>query len=452
MVIYWLILALVVMFTINYFATEGDFWVPQNVFTLGLLVATLFCTYLIDYFGVNLAWATFSVIVFGVVAFSAGGGLAHLLCRQVEDVPDYRNLCREYRPSAIITFLCILFSAITALFFIRNVISVAGTFTTLTDVTYVYRTQGYDGTQLQPFYVNQMVKASKAISYVYLFFFVNNAVYTTKLRENIIFLVPAAMLIAMSIFGASRAELVTMFIYIVTLVFFTHGRVYGFRCGASRKLVKWLIISVVAFLLVFSGMRTLVGRMNTSDPMTYISSYTGGSIELLDLYVRDDGLIPQADAFAEETFFGLESDLGLVDGAEHLEFRYAPTGVLAGNVYTCFRKYLHDFGFLGMLLIECLVGLLFTWWYLATKAHLVRSPSDHSLIYFAYFYVPVVKSFVQEEVLSSYFCLNSLVMALLFWAVYWLTTKAIASERPRSVEFQPREGHSRVRLRSVSVR
>ena len=442
MVIYWLILTLVLLFIINYFATGGDFWAPQNVFTLGFLVAALFCTYLIDYFGVNLTWTTFLVVVSGVIAFSLGGS-AFLLGKREENVVDYKQLCREYRPNNLITFACIAFCAVTALLFIRNVIAVSGVFTTLTDVTYAYRSEGYDGTQLQPFYVNQMVKFFKAIAYVYLFYFVNNVMYTQKLRGNVLFLAPAALLIAMSIFGASRTDLITLFIYLITLIFFTYGRVHGFRMQASRKLIKYLIISVIAFLLVFSGMRSLVGRLNTTDPMTYISSYTGGSIELLDLYVRDEGLEAQAKVFGDETFFALESDLGIVDGSSHLEFRYSATGRLAGNIYTCFRNYLHDFGLLGMLLLEWLLGLIFTWWYLRMKACLVRDPSDHRLIYFAYFYVPIVKSFVQEETLSMYFCLNSLVMLVLFWFVYWLTVKAVPRERPCSVETRYGAGQPR---------
>lgn len=422
MVIYWLILALALIYITNYFATRGDFWAPQNVFTLGFLVATLFCTYLIDYFGVNLTWTTFLVVVSGVIAFSLGGGSAFLVGKREENVVDYKQLCREYRPSNFITFVCVAFSAVTALLYIRNVIAVSGIFTTMTDVTNAYRSEGYDGTQLQPFYVNQMVKVFKAIAYVYLFYFVNNVMYTRRLRENVLFFTPAALLIAMSIFGASRAELVTLFIYLITLVFFTYGRVHGFMMQANRKLIKYLVVSVIVFLLLFSGMRSLVGRLNTADPMTYISSYTGGSIELLDLYVRDDGLEAKSDVFGEETFFALRSDLGLVDGSPHLEFRYSTTGILAGNVYTSFRKYLHDFGILGMLVIAYVLGLFFTWWYLRTRSRVIRDPSDHRLIYFAYFYVPIVKSFVQEETLSMYFCMNSLVMLFLFWLVYgWCT-------------------------------
>lgn len=430
MVIYWLILALMLAFIINYIATGGDFWAPQNVFTLGFLVATLFCTYLIDYFGVSLTWITFLVIISGVIAFSLGSALSFLLCKRHDEIPDWHTLCWVYRPSPLVTGISVIFCCITTLLFIRNVIAVAGSFTTLADVTHAYRTEGYDGTQLQPLYVNQMVKVVKAIAYVYLFYFINNLLYTKKLRRNASFLIPTVLLVIMSVFGASRAELITLFIYSITLIFFIYGRMYGFHSRANRRLIKWVVVGVAAFLIIFSGMRGLVGRMSTVDPMTYISSYTGGSIDLLDLYVRDDGLQPDASSFGEETFFGLRSDLDLVDGSEHLEFRYTPTGVLAGNVYTCFRKYLHDFGFWGMLLIESILGLLYTKWYLATKKRMVLTPSCHRLLYFAYFYVPVVKSFVQEETLSSYFCLNSVVMAVLFFLVYWFTSDAFVSESP----------------------
>ncbi|MCC6098310.1 MAG: oligosaccharide repeat unit polymerase [Olsenella sp.] len=433
MVIYWLIFALVVVFIINYFATDGDFWAPQNIFTLGFLVATVFCTYLIDYFGVNLTWTTFIVIVLGVSAFSLGSGLALFVNRKDNNVADYRLSCKEYWPNGLITIFCIIFSAVTALLFIRNVIAVSGSFSTLANVTNAYRTKGYDGTQLQPYYVNQMVKVFKAIAYVYLFFFINNVVYTKKFRKNVLFLVPAALLIVMSIFGASRTELITLLVVTFTLLFLTYGRIHGFQGGASRKLIKWLIASVAAFLLVFSGMRFAVGRLNDTDPMTYISTYTGGSIELLDLYVRDEGIDSVANSFGEESFYALENDLGIAEGSVHEEFRFSATGILVGNVYTCFKKYLHDFGLPGMLIIEYILGLVFSWWYLATKRRLGEHPSDVRLLYFAYFYVPVVKSFVQEETLSMYFCLNSLIMALLFYLVYWLTTKAIESEFPRAL-------------------
>ena len=424
MVIYYLITFLVILIIINYIITNGDIVSPQNIVTLGFLGASLFCTYLIDYYEVQLSWKTFLIIFLGLTFFSIGSTLVVLKSKKAFYMKEYYENFIEYRPTTISNVILITFCAITTVLFVFNVIKVAGGFNALEEVTYVYRAKGYDGSNLQPFYVNQMIKLFKAIAYVYLFYFINNIVYTKKIKKNILLLFPTIFLIVVSIFGASRTELITILCYVMVLVFFFNGRKKKYSRKASIRFAKYAVVAVSAFLILFSSMRTMVGRKSTSDPMTYIASYVGGSIELLDIYIQDEGLESKAEMFGEETFYALRSNLGISSKETgHQEFRRAKSGILVGNVYTSLRKYLHDFGVFGVVFIQTILGFFYTYWYKKTEKRLSINPSDHRIMFFAYFYVPIIKSFVQEETLSMYLCLNSLLTVILLYLVYYFTYK-----------------------------
>jgi len=418
MVIYYLIIFLVTLLMVNYFITNGDIVAPQNIITLGFLGASLFCTYLIDYYEVELSWKTFWVIFLGLVSFSIGSSFILLKTKNVRNMKAYYENVIEYQPTISVNIMVIAFCVITTVLFVFNVIKVAGGFIGIAEVTYIYRTAGYDGSNLQPFYVNQMTKIFKAISYVYLFYFVNNIVYTKRIIKNLILLLPTILMIVMSIFGASRTELITIICYTMVLIYLFSGRINKYSHRASKKFAKYAVLVVIVFLFLFSAMRTMVGRKNTLDPMTYISNYVGGSIELLDIYIQEEGMNGKAEIFGEETFYALEKDLGISSKTTgHQEFRSAKSGILVGNVYTSLRKYLHDFGVVGVIIIQAILGFFYTYWYEKTKRNLHINPSDYRIVLFAYFYVPIIKSFIQEETLSMYLCVNSLITVILFYLV-----------------------------------
>ena len=96
----------------------------------------------------------------------------------------------------------------------------------------------------------------------------------------------------------------------------------------------------------------------------------------------------------EETFYNLISNLdsmgitnfnirGRLTG--HLEFRHE-NEVMIGNVYTAYRRWLHDFGIFGMFLLNAIVAIVVNTIYSMLRYHRFKSKKikDITAILFSY--------------------------------------------------------------------
>lgn len=91
-------------------------------------------------------------------------------------------------------------------------------------------------------------------------------------------------------------------------------------------------------------------RRNTLDSLSYISSYFSGSLQCFDVYLLRNGISAQSSHFGQEFFAGIHKffvQFGIINengGASDLGAFVTANSVVAGNVYTAYRKIVHDFG------------------------------------------------------------------------------------------------------------
>ena len=96
-----------------------------------------------------------------------------------------------------------------------------------------------------------------------------------------------------------------------------------------------------------------------------VSVYTGMSIPSLDYWLNKAKDL--STVFGEETLYGVTSVLRklnlvhLKETVRHLEF--VDFGDASGNVYTCLRRYINDYGYAGMLFMQGAVGAFYSLFY-----------------------------------------------------------------------------------------
>ena len=119
-------------------------------------------------------------------------------------------------------------------------------------------------------------------------------------------------------------------------------------------------------------MKDLVGRVSSLKFIDYITQYVGGSIELLDLYIKviQVKLIPLFRRNLTGLLNGLKK-FGFFhfEIRKQLEFRYTPTGIYLGNVYTALRRYYHDGSWLGLMLFPMLLSYFMNKFYENVKKY-----------------------------------------------------------------------------------
>ena len=146
---------------------------------------------------------------------------------------------------------------------------------------------------------------------------------------------------------------------------FLHRKV-GWNKHISGKMLKKALMIFVIGMIIFYYMKELVGRVSSLNFLEYVTQYVGGSIQLLDQYIKDtreSNAIPFG-----ETLTGLitgfrKLDLTTAVLMKQLEFRYTPTGVYLGNVYTALRRYYNDAGWIGVVIFPAILSFIMNAFY-----------------------------------------------------------------------------------------
>ncbi len=156
-----------------------------------------------------------------------------------------------------------------------------------------------------------------------------------------------------------------------------------------------------------------------------VSVYTGMSIPSLDVWLNKAKDIPTV--FGEETMYGVTSVLRklniiqyLRETVRHLEF--VDFGDATGNVYTCFRRYINDFGYVGMLLVQTAVGSFYSVFYNNIKR---ENGFGILLIFYGILMYPLLMQSIDELILSSYLSTSYVYLVIYILVFYFILIKGV---------------------------
>ncbi len=275
-----------------------------------------------------------------------------------------------------------------------------------------------------PVYLNQLIKLMTVFGYVYMYFFINNAVVHRLKKRDWLLLLPIFLYILQKLLNAGRIELLGVAAAAVMMWYMLWRRAYGWRRGVNLKLVAVCGGSFIAVILAFYLLRNVVGRNSSRDFLSYIANYAGSSTRLFDLYLQDP---TPPGAWGQETFYSIHRFLakyGISGGemfSKHLEYRYVGD-VNVGNVYSAFRRYYHDFGFLGLTVLQAVSALIYNTFYVAVKYRKLRPDgriADFSLLMYSFIVYALFIIPIDDHIYSTELSVSTFTSYVLLYAAYW---------------------------------
>jgi oligosaccharide repeat unit polymerase len=165
------------------------------------------------------------------------------------------------------------------------------------------------------------------------------------------------------------------------------------------KIYAICLLGVVVFYAVFIYLGTFTAKTSLENASEKIAIYSGGSIVALDRYLTD-GHMHRSSIFGQETLinvYGLLSKIGFNAPTFSRHLEAISLGGYATNVYTSLRRYISDYGYLGMILMQILLGVFFGGFYMKIKS--LKTPSILMLIYSYLFYALIMQGI--DEILMS---------------------------------------------------
>lgn len=417
----YLIIYVIIMFLISYYTLGQDVFQPSCIVNASYVVSTL-CAYIDkDIWNVQYHYYTFIVIASGLIVFYLTNLFIYIgsnkFVFQKRDNLDMHLI----NVNMAIFSVVIIGQLVSLLVYYKEVIRITGGGSSFYAMMNTFRmTVGY-GDDYVSGAAGELEKFSFVCAEVFLFIFINNKIFD-KQKRNKRYLLPAGIFIVQALLTGGRFDILIMVFTSMIMYNITWHRKYGWNRTITFKTISRIVLVVCVIFAAFYLGRALVGRQSDSDIVTYISSYAGGSIPLLDMYLQDPPA--HSDLLGKETFYTLLKNLkqiGLIsfpDYIVHLEFR-SSNGFVIGNVYTAFRRQIQDFGFSGMIILQMIWSGIVSFWYKSMRYH----PSDINIIFYTMMAYPVFFHSVNDYFYMNNVSIGYLITLALTYVIYKITAR-----------------------------
>ncbi len=437
--IYTLFILLIIILLVSYFFTKDIFSPPCMI--CESYVLAVYCAILnIDKWDISLSEKTLFIIFYGVLIFVLTYFACSLLSKykkqkekRVNDNNVENKTEKEYKEIEYNKTIC-LFLIIIQFCFVLSYLyffskSVGGfSLSNFSDLMSEYRfeTSFEDSLQI-PTILKQLHKFFKGFIYLFTYIELHNLVVAkfqkNKKRISLLFVISLILFFGQAILSSGRAELVIYFIFVLASYYLIYIHYFGNKSFNVKKIAKVCLV-VLAALYCFSSIKTIFGRTSEEDAVDYVSRYFGGSIELFDLYLKNPA--PKDDIWGKETFYNVNQSLAKLGLSQtytiHLEFRRS-NGVNLGNVYTAFRRMYHDFGLIGLTILQIVFSCVTFIYYKK-----VRESKDINKLYIGIVFYGIIAHTLLLHSFSEYFyssiiSINYALIILYMFIIKFLLTK-----------------------------
>lgn len=233
-----------------------------------------------------------------------------------------------------------------------------------------------------------------------LIFFSNIFQCHESVRKNLKFLVPIIFYLPFIILSGGRMGLLNLTIYILLTGAIIYERSQSFHPKAKQKIIIVSLAAGVSFLCLFLLFGFFTGKVSLHgrSPFSIIAHYGGLSAPALSVYLNSTplespyiGLTTLWDIYSKLRVLGLSLPQNITF-LKFVQFHGINT-----NVYTAMRRYIEDYGYIGMYLIMYFLGIIYTAFYRFVE---YRSHSLFPIAIYAFIALPLVFSINDEIFLA----------------------------------------------------
>lgn len=429
--IYILLVIFIAMLIGTYYLFDKEVIEPAIIFVSAYSLS-IFCACLnVTKWNIKLSPITFLILLIGALEFITISYCIHKNYKN-KDLKKSKKIS-EIKITKGKLNLSIFISSLALILLIYNVIYIAnkyGNYNNYNNISEMLRIfkdyTSYKGIVKLNFIVRTLLKIVIANAYINIFIFINNIIVSKKktiekIKENIKYIICPIIYLICSLLQSNRSGVIdyTLMILTMSLILYLMKSNWKEKIKVKKLMIIGIIFSII--LVLFYLIAGLVGRENEKNMFDYITFYVGGSIECLNQYVKSP---VKTKVIGEETFHNLLTNLNTMHITDfdlnpsiHLEFRYYKKTMI-GNIYTAYRRWIHDFGYIGALVLNGIMAIFFNIFYNKIKYNNYKKEKIMLLIiiysYMSYsiYYHPLDSIFYNEFVSRAFVLLMFILIAV----------------------------------------
>lgn len=439
--IYLYLVLLVAIFVAAYVIKQRDFMSPWVLSCLAFIVSTLLAAAQNNTWGIIYSPLAIVVISTALLTWGAGDIIGAVLCPNKQSKLKHQVYHRkeafllEIRIGKIWYVIILIFIIVSTYFLYKEVyrISViAGNRASLTElspmlyyarIAMTYSTKYITVAQMNPVVV-QMQDISQAFAAFCLFVLIFNTIYYGFKARNLKYIIIVIIYAIQTILSTGRLLIFELLILTFALTILLMKNKLGWSKNFGSKFLKYVLITIASFSVLFYLMGFLSGKSAGVNFWNNICWYGGGSIPGFDIYLHNPPL-PDSSHFGSETLiplYNVLNKLGLTHYYSTVHLEFLAIGGYPVNIYTSLRRYIQDYSFFGMYVIQFFLGMFYSVCYNALQ----RTQKDNvfKILVYSSILFPVVMQSLDEEFLmglvSAPFVFQLIYLSIIY---YWFVTK-----------------------------
>lgn len=187
--------------------------------------------------------------------------------------------------------------------------------------------------------------------------------------HDLIYALPMLANVPLLILSAARLVLFQRFIFLVILGGILYQRRHAFSTACKKRILFCSVLAGGSFLLLFLLFGFFTKKVTLdSNPFLILAHYGGLSLPALSVYLESTfldspyaGVTTLWEIYRKLSFFGIE-----IPDWREVMYVFLPFVKFNGidtNVYTGLRRYIQDYGIVGMSLFMMMWGMVYTFFY-----------------------------------------------------------------------------------------
>lgn len=417
-----------------------DIFAPSVIVSFVFLVSTLVLATNYFEWSVHICLNTTIIIVTALLSFMLIGFLFYNSKEKNKRVGVTISTIDISKYKIVIS---LIFEILICIFYYREVVRIASYVTQDWGMGMIWKyrqmafyTDRLTKDQMMSTWVTQGYKLTMIIAYIMLFVFINNVIVNKeKASQNYKYIILIPAYVFMVLLAGNRLALMNMFFFAVMSWYILKTIKVGVSIKTSSKYILRFLGIAILVIVIFWVLTSVVQRYTKLPFWTTLSIYAGAPIQLLNEYIIQP--VEHNQVWGQESLINIYNSLyklGLTDyhGIINLEVR-TYNGVSLGNVYTTLRRFIQDYGFIGMLFSISLVSAFYNWLYYKKirKIKEISYKSSMQIIIYSFMAYPLFL-FSIEEYFTLMWSFGYLVTLALFYCMfYFYTSVSLVKEKIR---------------------
>lgn len=403
---------------------DYDIFSPPVVLTASSLVAFLLVTWHEVSWQLPMHFNTVLLITFSILSFIVGSMISHK--RYIE------NSLSKYvlYPKIIINnkmYMVLLFIMITFLLVnIQDFYAIAHKFSNSTNLGELLRLvieklqfQEVKFTRWHIYREYLIVSSTYIVTGIAINYYLNG----NKIDGIKYWLVVLLIYIPTILYTGGRLAYLNYLWYVTIIYYIGYGKRYGFSIKKIVPIIIAITLAGTLFIASFWGIGFLNGKINSNYTfLRVVNHYFGVNVTALDIYLNGNKL-PDDQYIGKSTLSNIYSNLRFLGISVPKTNNYITDFVIVGptttNCYTAYRRYIQDYGIIGCMLINFILGLVYTYFY-----EYIKSKGGFlATTYYAAFSYPLFQQIREEMVIGWIINTGTIYSVVLMTLVYyWLTS------------------------------